>query len=85
MTEHKLSHSFDEWCRGHGFSRASGYGLLANGRGPATFMIGNRRHVSIEADEAWVRQQEQLSKGKPVPVARLEEGKRKSQRKAVDA
>jgi hypothetical protein len=77
MSDHKLSYSFDEWCRGHGFSRAGGYNLLAKGQGPDTFMIGARRHVSIEADEAWVRQREQASKLESVrPVDRFEAGKR---------
>ena len=62
MSDPKLSYSFDEWCRGHDFSRAGGYNLLAKGQGPETFMVGTRRHVSIEADEAWVKQREQASK-----------------------
>lgn len=74
MSDPKLSYSFDEWCRGHGFSRSQGYALLAKGLGPVTFTIGNRRQVSFQADADWIKRRERETA--PVQgVARLEAGK----------
>lgn len=84
MSEQKLCYSIDEFAKLQGVSRAHLYALIARGEGPLTYRVGTRRRISVEAGAAWIQEREKLAE--PVqPVERLEEGKRKSQRKAAGA
>jgi hypothetical protein len=52
--------SIPEFCEAHGFSRASFY----NHRDemPATIRVGNRRLVTMEAEQRWRREREQAER-----------------------
>jgi hypothetical protein len=52
------SFTVSEWCKRRRISRAMLYKLLAQGLGPATYFVGNRRYVSSEADAAWLASRE---------------------------
>lgn len=78
MSEQKLCYTIDEFARSQGVSRAAMYALIARGEGPATYCVGNRRRISIQAGDAWIKQREKLAPP-VIPVERLEQGKRKSQ------
>jgi hypothetical protein len=58
--DRKRNESFtvSEWCEYRRISRAMLYKLLAEGLGPATYFVGNRRYVSSEADAAWLAARE---------------------------
>ncbi len=47
-----------EWCAARRISRAMLYKLLRQGLGPTTYLVGNRRFVSHDADVAWQAAQE---------------------------
>jgi predicted DNA-binding transcriptional regulator AlpA len=52
------AYSIEEFCLAHGFSRATFYNLLADGKGPAVMRVGKRRFVSREAAAEWRRKME---------------------------
>ena len=52
------SFTVSEWCQYRRISRAMLYKLLAEGLGPATYFVGNRRYISSEADAGWLASRE---------------------------
>jgi predicted DNA-binding transcriptional regulator AlpA len=60
------AYSIEEFCRAHGFSRATFYNLLAAGQGPAVMRVGSRRFVSREAAAEWRRKMEAPSQAQAV-------------------
>ena len=50
--------TIDEWCIHRRVSRPTFYRLLAKGRAPHTYYVGNKRRISPEADAAWLRERE---------------------------
>jgi excisionase family DNA binding protein len=49
MSEQKLCYTIGEFAKLQGVSRAQLYQLIGRGEGPATYQVGNRRRISIEA------------------------------------
>jgi hypothetical protein len=45
--------SIDEFCREHGFSRATFYNLKKVGKAPRVMHVGARRIITDEAAAAW--------------------------------
>lgn len=63
------SYTVAEWCRRRKISRAQFYVLLRRGEAPESYMVGDRRYVSDEADARWVRRMEALQRNEGDPVA----------------
>jgi hypothetical protein len=51
-----------EWCAYRRLSKAMLYKLLADGLGPATYLVGNRRYVSAKADAVWLAARERAAR-----------------------
>jgi hypothetical protein len=58
LTGGKAAFSIDEFCAGHGISRAMFYVLKKTGKAPVEMKVGTRVLISIEAAAAWRRQME---------------------------
>jgi predicted DNA-binding transcriptional regulator AlpA len=55
------SQTVDEFCHGHGISRAFFYKLTSQGEGPKTFKIGRCTRISDAAATEWVTAREAAS------------------------
>jgi len=58
ITGHAISRaafSINEFCRSHGFSRATFYNLIAAGEGPELLRVRNRVLITPEAAARWRR------------------------------
>jgi hypothetical protein len=60
MSDRIGARSIPEFCKAHGFSRASFYNH--RDRMPATIRVGNRRLVTMEAEQRWRREREQAER-----------------------
>ncbi len=60
----RRAYSIDEVCKLYGLSRPTFYRMLAAGDGPATFTVGRRRLVTLEALQEWERKE--LSRPKAI-------------------
>jgi predicted DNA-binding transcriptional regulator AlpA len=49
----KRAYSVAEFCDAYGISRASFYILSNKGNAPASFQVGRRRLIMVEAAQAW--------------------------------
>jgi hypothetical protein len=52
------SFTLTEWCEHRRISPGMFYKLAQQGLAPRTYYVGNRRHVSGEADAEWLRARE---------------------------
>ena len=59
--------SIAEFCRSHGFSRATFYNLLVAGEGPELLRVRRRVLITPEAAVRW-RERHTRPAGKPAPV-----------------
>ena len=50
--------SIDQFCKRHGFKRATYYNLIKRGEAPKFFTVGARRFISKEAADEWRRERE---------------------------
>jgi len=52
------SFTINTWTKHRQLSRATFYNLESEGKAPRTYSVGNRRYISPQADEDWVRARE---------------------------
>jgi predicted DNA-binding transcriptional regulator AlpA len=56
------SFTLSEWCNHRRVSRSMFYKLLKLGLAPDSYLVGNSRYISSEADAAWLADRQAESK-----------------------
>src|SRR5579859_8159688 len=74
--------SIDQFCKRHGFKRATYYNLIKRGEAPRFFTIGSRRFISKEAAEEWLREREAAA---PAKYEAALQRRREARAKAAEA
>jgi predicted DNA-binding transcriptional regulator AlpA len=75
----QASYTLNEWCVRRRISRSMFYKLVKLGTAPGSYLVGNSRYITAEADEAWLAARHAENKVKP----REWQAQRQAQREAV--
>jgi hypothetical protein len=56
--QHARSFTLNEWCDHRRVSRSMFYKLQKLGSAPDSYLVGNGRYITAEADEAWLAERQ---------------------------